>query len=132
MNIFELASRQKLRFPSTKGDLTTEQLWDLPLTSRTGCDLDSVAKVVNQYLKGVSEESFVAVKVSPAKAGHELRLEIVKHIIAVKLASADDAKKRSENAAERELLTGILHEKNNEALKALTPEEIQARLSKLG
>ena len=33
MNMFEQAARQGFRFNSTRGLLTTEQLWTLPLTS---------------------------------------------------------------------------------------------------
>ena len=46
MNLFEIASRKKLRIPTTKGDLTVEQLWDLPLKS-TGLSLDKIAIDLN-------------------------------------------------------------------------------------
>ena len=36
MNIFEYATRAKLRFASSRGDLTVEQLWDVPLRSTDG------------------------------------------------------------------------------------------------
>lgn len=34
MNMFEFATRSKLRFTSARGELTAEQLWDVPLRSR--------------------------------------------------------------------------------------------------
>jgi len=45
MNIFERAARAKVRFSSAVGELTTEQLFDLPLTA-TGnrLSLDAVAR----------------------------------------------------------------------------------------
>lgn len=44
-DIFEIASRRKYRFPSAIGELTVEQLWDLPLTDpKRGATLDNVAK----------------------------------------------------------------------------------------
>lgn len=131
MHIFEKASRQKLRFVSVRGDITTEQLWDLPLTSRNGFDLDSVAKAVNQELKQVAEESFVATSANPAKATLELKLEIVKHVIAARIEAADTAKKRAENKAERERLMELLHAKKDQELMGKTPEEIQAMIDKL-
>lgn len=136
MNIFELATRQKLRFASAKGDLTTEQLWDLPLqntspTRDVKVDLDTLARSINHELKAQAEESFVSTKANPLKAQLELKLEIVKHIIADKLAAAEKAKKASDNRAERERLLDVLKRKQDQELENLSPEEIQKRLDAL-
>lgn len=131
MNIFEQASRQALRFSSNRGELSTEQLWDLPLTSRNGFDLDSVAKEVNQRLKAVTEESFVVKTTNPAKDSLELKLEILKHIIASKQQEAEDRRNASARAAQRQKLKDILAEKQDGALKELTVEEIQKQLAEL-
>ena len=131
MNIFEQATRRAIRFESTKGDLSVEQLWDLPLQSRNQFDLDTVAKTVNRQLNAVTEESFVSVRENPAKETLSLKLELVKHIISVKLQEAEEARNRANKASEKEKLLRLLDEKQNEALRALTPEEIQERLKAL-
>ena len=131
MNIFEQATRRAIRFESAKGDLSVEQLWDLPLRSRNQFDLDTVAKTVNRQLNAVTEESFVSVRENPAKETLSLKLEIVKHIISVKLQEAEEARNRATKASEKEKLLRLLDEKQNEALRALTPEEIQERLKAL-
>ena len=131
MNIFEQATRRAIRFESVKGDLSVEQLWDLPLQSRNQFDLDTVAKTVNRQLNDVTEESFVSVRENPAKETLSLKLEIVKHIISVKLQEAEEARNRANKASEKEKLLRLLDEKQNEALRALTPEEIQERLKAL-
>ena len=131
MNIFEQATRRAIRFESVKGDLSVEQLWDLPLQSRNQFDLDTVAKTVNRQLNAVTEESFVSVRENPAKETLSLKLEIVKHIISVKLQEAEEARNRANKASEKEKLLRLLDEKQNEALRALTPEEIQERLKAL-
>ena len=131
MNIFEQATRRAIRFESPKGDLSVEQLWDLPLQSRNQFDLDTVAKTVNRQLNAVTEESFVSVRENPAKETLSLKLEIVKHIISVKLQEAEEARNRANKASEKEKLLRLLDEKQNEALRALTPEEIQERLKAL-
>ena len=131
MNIFEQAARRAIRFESAKGDLSVEQLWDLPLQSRNQFDLDTVAKTVNRQLNAVTEESFVSVRENPAKETLSLKLEIVKHIISVKLQEAEEARNRANKASEKEKLLRLLDEKQNEALRALTPEEIQERLKEL-
>ena len=131
MNIFEQATRRAIRFESAKGDLSVEQLWDLPLQSRNQFDLDTVAKTVNRQLNAVTEESFVSVRENPAKETLSLKLEIIKHIISVKLQEAEEARNRANKASEKEKLLRLLDEKQNEALRALTPEEIQERLKAL-
>lgn len=130
MSIFEQASRLKLRFASVKGELTIEHLWGLPLQSKTSFDLDTVAKAVARDLKAVTEESFV-VETSPANTVLILKLDVVKHIIAVRLAENAAATNRSARSAERQKLLGILADKQDESLKNLTPEQIQKRLDEL-
>lgn len=130
-NMFQLASRQKFRFQSIKGELTTEQLWELPLTARGGFNLDEVAKQVAAELKAAGEESFVQKNSNPAKSKLEAKLEIVKYIIAVKLEDAEKAAKASQNQEERQRLLAVLNRKQDAALEELTPEQIQARLAEL-
>lgn len=131
MRIFEQASRGKLRFPSSKGELTVEQLWDLPLQSKNGFDLDSVAKTVNTELKSMTEESFVSISINPASGVLALKLDVVKHIIAVRLAENEIVRQRTAKLAERAKLLDILADKQDEQLKALSPEEIKKRLEEL-
>jgi len=57
--MFEKASRSKLRFMSTKGLLTVEDLWDIPLTSKNGVSLDDIAKSLHKQIKESEETSFV-------------------------------------------------------------------------
>lgn len=130
-NLFQQAARQKFRFLSIKGDLTVEQLWDMPLTARGGFDLDNVAKQVAAELKAAGEESFVQKNSNPAKAKLEAKLEIVKHIISTKLEEAERAVKADQRSEERQKLLAVLDRKQNAALEELTPEELQARLAAL-
>ena len=131
-NLFLQATREKFRFESSKGDLSVEQLWDLPLTSRTGFDLDTVAKAVNANLKSSNEESFVNASNNPAVSRLQAQLEVVKAIIEVKLAQAEATKKRAEKVAERQRLMEVLHSKKDQELQGLSVEEIERRLSQLG
>lgn len=131
VQIFEQASRQKLRFPSNRGELMTEQLWDLPLQSKGGFDLDSVAKAVNAQLKSVTEESFVSNGSNPAKVKLTLMLDVVKHIIAVKLAENEAARNKAANAAERQKLLDALGDKQTEELKGMSKDQLLARIAEL-
>lgn len=131
MNIFEQASRLKLRFSTNRGDLTVEQLWDLPLQSKTQFDLDSIAKSVYQDLKGRGEESFVATSTDPMKGRLELMLEILKHVIAAK--QEDNAAKvnKARIEQERTRIAEIIDKKQDAALENESLEQLQARLAAL-
>jgi hypothetical protein len=130
-NIFELATKQALRFPSNKGDVTVEQLWQMPLQSKTQFDLDTVAKTVNGELKAVTEESFVNTRTSPVKTELELKMEIVKYVIAAKLKENEDRASAQARMAKRDKLIEILDQKQSEALLTLTPEELAAQIAAL-
>lgn len=130
-NIFKQAAQQKMRFPSARGFLNVEQLFDLPLSSKNGFDLDSVAKEVNKLLKAQAEESFVSTTPDPQTTFYQTMLEIVKEIIANKLAESQASRIRAANAAERQRLLALLDEKNHDELKGLSKEELQKRISDL-
>ena len=130
-NIFEQASRQALRFTSTKGLLMTEQLWTLPLTSANGVSLDGLAIGISRELRELEQDSFVATKPNPAKAELALKLDILKHIIGVKVAERDEAAAKSERAAKRQKLLAALEAKQNEALTGMSVEDIQKQLDEL-
>jgi hypothetical protein len=131
VNIFEQASREKFRFPSKVGMLSVENLWDLPLTSANKASLDDTAKSVNAELKSVTEESFVAITSNPAKAALETKLEIVKHIIAARLAENEAARNEAARRAEKVKLMEILERKQDATLEGLTEEQIRERIAAL-
>lgn len=133
MNIFELASRQKLRFTSSRGLLTTEQLWDLPLLSKAKdfFDLNSVAMAVNSDLKSFSEESFVETKNSPEKERLGLMLEVVKHIIGVKQQEQKDREAAAEKKAKRERLIAEIGKRQDDKIGQMTEDELRKQLEEL-
>lgn len=134
MNIFEKAARTKLRFETTMGQLTVEQLWDLPLTTRTlgKSSLDGVARAVHSELKSLEEGSFVVVAPDPRKAAMELRLEILKFVIADKMAVKAEQEKAAANAERKQKLLRALSAKEESTLVGMSKEEIEAEIAKLG
>jgi hypothetical protein len=132
MNL-EQALRKKYRFPSQIGNLTLEQLWDLPLKGRNNAsaDLDGVAKAVNAKLKAESEESFVEVSVNKHKEDLENMLEIVKHVIKVRQDEIKASEDLASKAARKRELLELLHDKNKEALRNKTPAELEAMIAEL-
>jgi hypothetical protein len=123
--MFEKASRLKLRFESTRGYLTVENLWDLSLSH-----LNEVAVTVNRALKAATEDSFIATQ-KPATTILELKLEIVKHVITVKLKEAEDARTAAYKADRKAKILALIGDKDDEALKGKSREELMKELADL-
>ena len=133
---FEKASRMKLRFETAKGQLTVEDLWDLPLTNSgngrafPGVDLDTIAVRLSRQIKAEDTESFV-VQEKKATVMNQLGFDVVKHIIDVKLAEKAEAKARAEAKDKRERILEIIARKQDEALSGSSLEELQKMVESL-
>lgn len=131
-NLYKQAAKDKVRFASGKGLLHVEDLFDLPLTSKSGLDLDTVAKTVNKELKELGEESFVENTNNSKREALQLKLDIVKDVIHTR---QEEAKARTEELAknqQRQKLLAALENRREEELNNLSPEEIEKRLAELG
>lgn len=129
-NIYKYAAQNSLRFPSIRGDLTAEDLFDLPLTSKNGFCLDEVAKAIHRQLKDNSEESFVEPKTA-SNTVLEVSLEIVKDVIATKQAANATALAKVKKAEERKRLLDAVAAKKDQALTSASLEELEAQLAAL-
>lgn len=131
-NLFEEATRRKLRFTTSRGDITVEDLWDLPLQSQKGdFDLDSVAKLCNRDLKATEEESFVKPKSTVAATVSSLKLEVVKHVIATKMKAKEEAETKAKKQAQAQIIMAALERKQNAQVEAMSMEELQKALAEL-
>lgn len=124
-DIFEAAVRNKFRFPY-KGTISTEDLWDLSVQQ-----LDGIFKTLKSQEKKAQEESLLEVR-TPEDEVLTAKIEIVKHIVAVKLDEAKQAERAKENRDQKQKILGILAEKQDADLRNKTPDELQAMLNQLG
>jgi len=132
MDTYKFAAQTRLRFPSVRGDLTVEQLFQLPLKSQTGFDLDSVAKAINSQLKGVSEESFVEdTSSNPQKNSLTVALDVVKDVIKTKQDENRAVVLKSQKAAERKKLLDAIGAKKDEVLTKASLKELEEKLAAL-
>lgn len=128
MEIFAKASKQRLRFDSAKGPLSTEELWQLKLT-----DLNEIAKKVNKAIKDNGEETFLSTPTSTDKkvVADKLRLDILKEVINVKEAAAKASKDRAEKIAQLENLKQIIATKKGEELANKSIDELTTLMGEL-
>jgi hypothetical protein len=131
MNIFERALRARLRFDTPAGQVTTEHLWELPLTRGDKLSLDNVAKTVNSQLKSITEESFVSTVENTAVSELQLKMEIVKYVIASKIAAEASVTKAAETRARKQMLLAALGKKQQDELSGMTSAELEAEIAKL-
>lgn len=129
-NIFENASRAKVRFETNQGQLTTEQAWELSLTN-----LNSLAKAVNKQLKAEGEEDFIPTAANKRQQALtkqlQLKLDVLKHIIGVKVAEEETAKKRADRRAELSQLKELAANKTTEKLASESLESILQKIAAL-
>jgi hypothetical protein len=131
MSIFEKATRQKLRFETQQGTLSVEDLWGLPLTSQTNkANLDEIARNLFQKLKSGQDVSFVDTA-KKTDATTQLKFDVVKYIIDVRLAENEAKNQASAKAEQRERLQEIISRKQDRALEGASLEDLQAQLAAL-
>ena len=96
MSIFKEAAKLKLRFKA-KGNMSVEDLFDLPLTSKDGVSLNDIAKEIYKNIKEDSGVDFVGEVIETDRI-EELKLQIVKEIIKDK---KDDINRKEESEVKK-------------------------------
>jgi len=131
--MFMNATRNKFRYDSVIGLISTEDLFDLPLlTERTSrACLNDVAVRISRDLKALGEESFVANRTSPAKALLQQKLDVVRAVIDVKQAENAEATARAAAASQKSKLDELIARKKDDTLAQLSVEELEALRSSL-
>lgn len=117
--MFEKASRMKLRFNTQRGVLSVEDLWDLPLIQ-----LDNIAIALNKKLQESKTESFIKTRTKDTTE-LELKFNIAKHIIDVKLQEQED------RLLESEKILDLMAKKQDAELEGKSLEELAKELEAL-
>ena len=123
-NIFEYATRNKIRF-SFRGLISVEDLWVLSLTN-----LDSIYKELNKQSKQSEEESLLNIKTQEDELLN-VQIEIVKHIVSVKLAEKEAREKASAKKVQKQKIMSIIAAKQDEALQNSSIDDLQKMLDEL-
>lgn len=124
-NVYKKAGQNKLRFDSSKGELTVEDLWTASLAY-----LDRIAVAVDKQIQEEGVKSFIG-RTSKSSTENKLRLDILKDVIETKVNENEAKKTKDEKKAQAEFLQGLLVEKEMDALKNMPVEEIKKKLAEL-
>ncbi len=123
-NIFEFASRHRLRF-SYKGSISTEDLWNLSLT-----ELDSIFKTLNKQFKTSQEESLLETKSEENKV-LEVKIAIVKYIVTAKQKEAEEKLQAEERKKRKQKIMEVMEARNVKKLEEMSDEELAKELASL-
>lgn len=120
------------RFPSSRGPLSIEEVYSLPLTGNRGLNLDEIAMQVNDELeKKKTGKSFVTESKNPEALVLEMQLEILKDRISELKVRASENAAEVAKATTKARLQELLAEKKNEELKNLSVEELEKKIAEL-
>jgi hypothetical protein len=122
MENFQLASKQKLRFQTTKGSLSTEQLWDLSIT-----ELDDLAVSLEKEYKDSAKKSFV-IKKSEKDKTTKLRFDICLEILDFKVDEQNSLREVAEKKEHNAKIIQLISEKQDDALKGKSIKELEGML----
>ena len=122
MEIYKLANKEKLRFSTSKGILTAEQLWDLNLQ-----DLDNLAVSLEEVHKTSGKKSFLT-KVSAKDKTTKLRFDIVLDVLNTKVEEDQIALELKENKEHNKKIISLISEKKDETLKTKSIKELEKML----
>lgn len=123
-NLFEMATRNKMRFPSTKGELSVEDLWDL-----SDKDLDVVYKNLKDQEVKSSEESLLDdANVDPKLTA---AIGIVRYIFTTKHKEKLAEKERINKKLKQKKYIDALSKKQDEAIEKMSEAELRAMIDSL-
>lgn len=130
MDIFKKGTKLNLRFSSVRGNVSIEDLWVIPMNSGDGFNMEQIAQTAHSELEKLGVKSFTG-KSSGKTDVAELRMEIIKEVIADRIAEADakiDAIKNKQRVAK---LEAILMSRKEQADEEMSTEDIEKELEAL-
>jgi hypothetical protein len=123
-NMFEIAARNKLRFPF-RGIVSTEDLFDLSPEN-----LDSIFKTLNSQVKQANEESLLVVRTQEDDTLNTM-IEIVKYVVKVKLEEEAARLQARERRLKKQKIMEIVESKQDADLQTKSIDELQSMLNEL-
>lgn len=123
--MFEKAARQKLRFPF-RGSISVEDLWDLSVQ-----ELDGLYSGLNKRLKESQEESLLSSVKKRADSELQLQVDIIKHIVEVKLQETLDKEQAAEKRDKKRKLMDLISQKKDSELQNKSIEDLQKMMDEI-
>lgn len=122
--MYKTAQQLKLRFTTPKGNLSTEQLFDLNMS-----DLSVSIKVVKKILKKNDDDELSFLEDSKTvDVENQLRFDILKDVYLTKKRENEEARLAIEKKAQKQKILQLIADKKDESLKNMSVEELEKML----
>ena len=122
MENYKLATKQKLRFQTNKGLLSTEQLWELSLD-----ELDALAVSLKEQHEESGKKSFLVKKSEKDKTA-KLRFDVAYDILMTKKEEAETLAEAQEIKEHNNKILTLIKDKQDETLKGKSIEQLEKML----
>lgn len=122
---YKKAIRAKLRFQTSKGLLTIEQLWGLTLT-----ELKNLIIALHEAVKKVPSEdlAFLETEVIEEESEDKMRFDIAVDVYKTKQQEAKDSREEAAKKAHNQHIAEIIAEKEEADLRSKSVEELKAMM----
>lgn len=126
-NLFEKALRNGVTF-AYKGTISLYDLWNLKLEQ-----LDEIYRSLSKEAKTSEAEGkgLLATRATKASSALKLKLDIVKYVFETLAAEKDKKAKAAERKQKAQELLALISEKEGDALKGKSLEELRAQFAQL-
>jgi hypothetical protein len=124
MNIFEIVTRNKIRFPY-KGSASVEDLWDLPVE-----ELDKLYRALNRQRKNSDEDSLLKPS-NKVSSSLDIQIDIIKHIVETKETERVSNETSAIRSQEKQKILAIINAKKNEELSNKSIDELTEMVNSL-
>lgn len=126
MSIYKQAAQQKLRFDTTRGSLSAEQLFDLPLTVLATA-IRNLRGIMKKEVQVEDDLSFLDQPVK-ANTANQLRFEILKDVYLTKKAEVAAVIANRERKERNQRIMELIKNKQDKELENKSIEELKAML----
>lgn len=127
MNIYQKATKLKLRFNTNKGLLSVEQLWDLNL-SNISTIIKEQSNLINS--NGISDELSFLDEKFVVNIEEQLKFDILKDIYITKKDEQNKLKNEADIKQHNQEILALINEKEKSELSNKSIEELKALLKK--
>ena len=124
MSNFQKASKVKLRFATSKGSLSVEQLWDLSQAELSAC----IRNVKKSLKKNDDDDLAFLDSTVSVDATEQLRFEVLKEVYLNKKAESEAIRNEAEAKAHNQKILQLIADKKEGALQEKSIEELEKML----